>query len=70
MPSRKAPPVRTAPIIPVHRKPDESDLDVRSKLLDDIEVKSLTVDEGFDPGGDPYNRTGQFAILKENKKRG
>lgn len=68
MPIRKAPPVRTAPIIPVRNDPDTADLGVRNKLLDDVEVKSLTVDEGFDPGGDPYNRTGQFAVLKEKKE--
>ena len=67
MPARKAPPVRTAPIIPVHSDPDGSDFDVHNKLLDDVEVKSLSVDENFDSGGDPYNRTGQFAVLKKKK---
>lgn len=66
MPVRKAPPARTAPIIPARNH--RSDLDVRNRLLDDVEIKSLTLDENFDPGGDPYNRTGQFAVLKENKK--
>lgn len=64
MPTRKTPPAKTAPIIPVHGESGADD-DVREKLLDDVEVKSLTLDDNFDVGSDPYNRTGQFAVLKK-----
>ena len=30
-----------------------------------VEVVSLAIDEDFDLGSDPYNRTGQFMALKE-----
>ena len=30
-----------------------------------VDVVSLSIDEDFDPGSDPYNRTGQFMALKE-----
>ena len=29
-----------------------------------VEVLSLSIDEDFDLGGDPYNRTGQFVALE------
>lgn len=29
-----------------------------------VEVVSLSIDEDFDLGGDPYNRTGQFVALE------
>ncbi|MEO1245401.1 MAG: hypothetical protein AAFX56_06900 [Pseudomonadota bacterium] len=29
-----------------------------------VEVVALAIDENFDAGGDPYNRTGQFMALK------
>ncbi len=29
-----------------------------------VEVLSLSIDENFDLGGDPYNRTGQFVALE------
>ena len=32
-----------------------------------IEVTSLTLDDDFDSGGDPYNQTGQFCV-EELKK--
>ena len=30
-----------------------------------VDVVSLSIDEDFDPGCDPYNRTGEFMALKE-----
>jgi len=30
-----------------------------------VEVVSLSIDDDFDLGSDPYNRTGQFMALKE-----
>lgn len=30
-----------------------------------VDVVSLSIDEDFDLGSDPYNRTGQFMALKE-----
>ena len=70
MPIRKAVPARQAPILPVPASslPD-ADESVRERLLDDIEVKSLTVDDDFDLGGDPYNSTGQFVALQVNKRK-
>ena len=29
-----------------------------------VEVVSLSIDEHFDAGGDPYNRTGSFVALQ------
>lgn len=29
-----------------------------------VAVLSLEIDEDFDPGGDPYNRTGSHCIIK------
>lgn len=29
-----------------------------------VEVLSLSIDDDFDPGGDPYNRTGSHCIIK------
>ncbi len=29
-----------------------------------VEVVSLSIDEHFDAGGDPYNRTGSFVALE------
>ena len=38
--------------------------DVRLTRLADIEINSLTLDESFDGGGDPYNSTGKHCVLK------
>ncbi len=33
-----------------------------------VEVLSLSIDEDFDLGGDPYNRTGQFVALELDER--
>ena len=38
--------------------------DVRLKRVTDIEINSLTIDETFDGGDDPYNSTGKHCLLK------
>lgn len=35
-----------------------------------VEVVSLSIDEDFDPGSDPYNRTGQFVALELRDEEG
>jgi hypothetical protein len=70
MSPRKIVPVRHAPILPVSGSPQTtSDEAVRARLFDDVEVTSLSVDDDFDLGGDPYNSTGQFVALQANKKK-
>lgn len=70
MSTRKAVPVRNAPILPVGGLPQaDADENVRQQMLDDVEVKSLSVDEDFDLGGDPYNSTGQFVVLQASQKK-
>jgi hypothetical protein len=70
MSTRKAVSNRTAPILPVlgslQTAPDET---VRERLLDDVEVKSLSIGDDFDSGGDPYNSTGQFVVLQANTRK-
>ena len=34
------------------------------KPLEDIKIKSLSIAENDDVGGDPYNRTGSFCVPK------
>ena len=38
--------------------------DARLTRMGDIEINSLTIDETFDGGGDPYNSTGRHCVLK------
>ncbi len=38
--------------------------DVRLIRARDIEINSLTIDETFDGGADPYNSTGKHCVLK------
>ena len=33
----------------------------------DVEVIALEIDEGFDPGGDPYNHTGSHCVIEIRK---
>jgi hypothetical protein len=47
----------------------DADDNVRQRMLNDVDLKSLSVDEDFDIGGDPYNSTGQFAALKASQKK-
>ena len=46
----------------------EESVDTHSKLPDDVEVKSISLEELADTG-DPYNNTGQHVILELNKKK-
>ena len=38
--------------------------DARLTRVGEIEINSLTIDEIFDGGGDPYNSTGRHCVLK------
>ncbi len=38
--------------------------DAQLTRVGDIEINSLTIDETFDGGGDPYNSTGRHCVLK------
>ncbi len=38
--------------------------DAQLTRVGDIEIASLTIDETFDGGGDPYNSTGRHCVLK------
>ncbi len=38
--------------------------DARLTRVGDIEISSLTIDETFEGGGDPYNSTGRHCVLK------
>ncbi len=38
--------------------------EVRLTRVTEIEINSLTIDESFDGGGDPYNSTGKHCVLK------
>lgn len=70
MSTRKVVPVRNAPILPVPGLPQaDADENVSERLLDDVEVTSLSVDDDFDLGGDPYNSTGQFVVLQASRKK-
>lgn len=69
LPSKKVPD-RQAPILPVPESRDAIDDEtIRERFLDDVEVKSLSVGENLEQGGDPYNSTGQFAALQANQKK-
>lgn len=70
MSTRKTALAKTAPILPSQTKLAEKRSEpTQHKLLEDIEVTSLTVDDGYDLGGDPYNSTGQFAALQARNKK-
>ena len=70
MSTRKAVSTRTAPILPVLELPQtEQDDTAHERLLDDVEVKSLSIGDDFDCGGDPYNSTGQFVVLQANTRK-
>lgn len=34
------------------------------KTASDVEIVSLQIEEDPDAGGDPYNRTGSFVVIK------
>lgn len=67
--TRKAPELDTTPNPPIHDNAElEDSVDSRSKFPDDVEVKSISLEE-FADTGDPYNNTGQHVILELNKKK-
>ena len=39
------------------------DVPGKEKAASDVEVVSLEIEEDFDLGGDPYNRTGSYCII-------
>ena len=53
------PETRLRPARRLNRKPFES--------KQDVEVISLEIDEDFDLGGDPYNRTGTHCVIEIRK---
>lgn len=42
--------------------------DVRILRVNLRDENSLSIDDDFDTGGDPYNSTGQHVVLKAEKK--
>ena len=50
------------PYVPVVHRHHEA---VKAKKpLENIKIKSLSLEENDDVGGDPYNRTGSFCVPK------
>lgn len=62
---------KTRPVATAHKSPVRVETDLRNNVqvlqskLSDIE--ELAIDDDFDMGGDPYNSTGQHAIVKPRK---
>jgi hypothetical protein len=49
-----------------HEKNSIEGLQVPEKIktASDVEIVSLRIEEDLDAGGDPYNRTGSFVVIK------
>lgn len=52
---------------PRNSKRDPDDTSAK-RSLQDVEITSLEVDDDYDGGNDPYNRTGQFFVLQLKEK--
>lgn len=50
-----------------HKKPVDPADSSAQRVLQQVEIKSLEIADDYDGGGDPYNRTGQFCVVKLNK---
>ena len=44
--------------------PIEPEAVVRQRLVQEVEITSLEIENDPDRGSDPYNRTGQFCVVK------
>jgi hypothetical protein len=42
--------------------------DVRLTRVGDLKVSSLSIDESYSEGGDPYNNTGKHCVLNPSQK--
>ena len=47
--------------------PIEPEAVVRQRLVQEVEITSLEIEKDSDRGSDPYNRTGQFCVVKISK---
>ena len=47
--------------------PIEPEAIVRQRLVQEVEITSLEIEKDPDRGSDPYNRTGQFCVVKISK---
>jgi len=60
--------LKTRSMDTTHRSPVKVETDLRNnvQVLHSAlnESDELTIDEDFDMGGDPYNSTGQHAVIK------
>ena len=40
---------------------------MQQRLVQEVEITSLEIEQDPDQGSDPYNRTGQFCIVEKSK---
>lgn len=62
---------KTRPMAATRKSPVSVETDLRNNVQvlhsELSEIDDLAIDEDFDMGGDPYNSTGQHAIVKPRK---
>ena len=61
--SRKFAPLSTPFRLSEAQLPVDSEVAEQQRLLSQIEVTSLQIEQDPDVGSDPYNRTGQFCVV-------
>ena len=49
--------------------PIEPEAIVGQQLVQEVEITSLEIESDPDRGSDPYNRTGQFCVVKISKNQ-